>query len=154
MFRIKKKYLTLLAIFLEQQELSGKDNIARVKFLKIIKESLKEVFNKQNELMNKYIKKDLKGNFKIKKGNDGIDYFVFKNDKARENYWKEMNKVYEQELTIRDIDKNKSMLDNIKRIIENTDYKFGPNENDDAQTKQMKIRMSYEYPEWIKAFEN
>ena len=152
MFKLKNQYLSGLVQWLELQELEGKRNRERIRFINLLRTRLKEVQGFLNSLIDKYVQKDEKGHYKVKKEKDN-EFFEFETEENKKKYIEEVNDLYNEEFKIELTELNKEMLAVIKDIVLNTNYKFGPKENDTLQEKMTNIRIAYEYNEWAKSFE-
>ena len=152
MWKLQNRYLSSLVQWLELQELEGKQNRERIRFINLLRERLKEMTGFINTLVDKLVEKDKSGHPKTIKEN-GVDVFSFKNKQDKEKYIKELNDIYNEEFKLELTELNKEMLGIIKDIVLNTKWKFGPREDDNPQQKINNIRIAYEYEKWAKSFE-
>ena len=143
MFKIKNRFLSSLLQWLELQELEGKKNRERVRFINLLQERLKEVNSFFHSLIDKFVEKDEKGHYKIEE-NNGNQVFSFANKKEKGKYIKELNDLYDEEFKLDLTELNKEMLSVIKNIVLNTHDKFGPKKNDTPQQKAINIRVAYD----------
>jgi len=153
MFKLRNKYLSSLSQWLELQSLTSKENTYRIGFITLLQNKLKEIKVLYSNIIESYVEKDKKGNYKTKEEN-GVQVFSFKDEKDKEDYLKELTDEYEKEFTIEETDENKEIMKAIKDIVLNTTYKFGPKPESDKQEQMRDIRIAYEYEEWKKAFNN
>lgn len=142
-FEIENSYVLGLASWLSELSLEGKYSRARSRFVKLLADRHTETDNFKKEIIKKYAKKNEDGEPVVENGNYQID--------DKESFSKEIQDLYHDTFTV-SLDKNDAMY--LKEVVLNTDYKFGPKENDSEQEKNAKIRQANDYSEWCKSFEN
>jgi len=142
-FTIENSYVLGLASWLAEQELSGKESRVRTRFVKQLADRHQETDKFRQELLDKYAKKDEKGERVVNEQQNVVLDDV-------EGFTKEINDLYQEEFTI---DLDEKSFEILKNIVLNTDYVFGPKENDNDQERLAKIRQANDYEEWCQAFE-
>ena len=152
-FKIQNKYLSSLAQWLQLLVLDGRKSRERTRFVKLLQDRLKEVNGFYQGLIEKYVKKDKNGRYKTRLV-DGVQVFKFETKKDEKDYIKEVEDLFSEEFKLDLTEVNKEMLIVIKDIVLNTDYKFGPKENETSEQQRVSIRLAEEYDKWCQSFEN
>ena len=93
------------------------------------------------------------GKYSTKKDKDGTEVYTFVTKKEEEEYVKEIDDLNDEEFKIELTEINKEMLTEIKKVVLDTDYKFGPKENTPRVEIVKQIRLANEYEEWCQSFE-
>lgn len=150
-FKLKNRYVLGLATWLNDQSLAGKDSRERTKFVTLLAAHLNETDKDRVELLKKYAEKDEKGEFKMKEEN-GKQVYDLLPDKLVE-FGKEYSELLDEDFIIDILEGNKSKFETVKRIVLDTDYKFGPRENDTPEEKDERVKLMNQYDLWAEAFE-
>ncbi len=150
-FRIQNRYLIGLCDWLSSLQLPGQDSRERTKFVDLCIEKISEIEIKRKETIDKYVKKDEKGNW-LKKEIEGRHFWDIDENKLDE-FNKEFDAISLEEFVIKIEDGNKSKLTKVRDLVLKTDYKFGPSDSDPIPTKQYKLRLAADYDHWCEAFE-
>ena len=153
MFKLKNRYLSGLVQWLALQQLNGKESRERTRFINVCQERLKEISGFYQGLMEKYIKKGKDGKYETRINESGEQVFKFRTKKEEDEYVKEITDLNEEEFKLELTEINKEMLGIIKKIVLETDYKFGPKENDSLDNKVRDMRIAVEYNEWAESLE-
>lgn len=165
MFALKNKFLSGLTQWLQLQGLAGRENRERMRFINILQDRLKEVNTFYQGLVQKLVEKDKKGQLKTKIRKQEVigatgkpetretEVFSFADKKTEDEFIKEINDLYDEDFKLDKTEQNKEMLEAIKKILLDTDYKFGPKEGSSNEEKIRDIRIAREYVDWCKAFE-
>ena len=149
-FVIKNKYLSGLVQWLQLQELDGIKNRETIRFISKVQERLKEVDKIYASLLAKHIKKDIEGKF-VTTIKAGLKFYTAEDKENEEQFVKEINDLFEEEFTIKD---NEEMLEVIKGIVVNSDYRLTLNEEQTDYEKMRSMRLATEYPMYVKSFNN
>lgn len=152
-FKLKNKYLSGLVQWLAIQQLTGKQSRERTRFINLLQIKLKEIEGFYKGLMEKFIEKGKDGKYSTKKDKDGTEVYTFVTKKEEEEYVKEIDDLNDEEFKIELTEINKEMLTEIKKVVLDTDYKFGPKENTPRVEIVKQIRLANEYEEWCQSFE-
>lgn len=149
-FKIKNKYLIGLCDWLSSLQLAGQQSRSRTKFVDLCIPRIAEIEMKKKAVTEKYVKKDENGTWLKKE----IEKRVFWDipDEKLDEFNSEFDAISEEFFAI-EVNENKTKLQEIKKIVLTTDYKFGPGENDSIPVKQYKIKLAAEYDKWYEAFE-
>ena len=131
--KIKNVDVKGLAEFLASEKLVKKQSRMRTKFLKILNEAIIETEEFRKELLTKYSEKDDEGNALIENNS-----YVLEDAEA---FNKEYLELMSEEFIIDETNSKREMLQNIKRILENTNTEF----------EGVK---AFQYDTWCEAFEN
>jgi len=122
-----------LAEFLTTEKLVKKQSRMRTKFLKLLNEAINEIESFRKEMLEKYSKKDDDGNALIENNSYVLE--------DAETFNKEYVELMNEDFIIDETESKREMLQNIKRILENTDTEF-----DGVK--------AFQYDTWCEAFEN
>jgi len=131
--KLKNSEINGLAEFLASEKLVKKQSRMRTKFLKLLNESVNETEEFRKELLEKYSKKDNDGNALIE-----TNSYVLED---AEVFNKEFLELMNEDFIIDETESKRGMLQNIKRILENTNTEF----------EGVK---AFQYDAWCEAFEN
>lgn len=149
--KIKNRYLVGLGSWLQEQQLSGRESRERTRFVTLLQEQLNDVDKHRNEILEKYVGKDDKGNWKtvVDNGKEKLDVPA----DQEEAFFKEIEDLMDEEFVLDLLEGNKQKIRTVKDILLNTDYKFGPREGDSAEEREARIRQAADYEKWCEAFE-
>lgn len=144
--KIKNKYLIGLASWLNEQILPGKLSRERSRFIEILSEQLQRVEKDRIELVKKYAKKDDKEQPIVEDSKYVIEDEV--------SFNKEYDELINEEFMIDITPSTELRYAIIKKMVIDTDYKFGPKLEDSDAEKMAKIRQMQDYEKWCECFEN
>jgi len=155
-FRLKKMYLGSLKMWLEKQELIGKDSRKRTHFSKLLMAGILQLDKDREEIISRYVVKK-----KNKDGNEEWEKFIDEggNEKWKikdgqdENITAELQELFNEDYVLDVTEANKEMLASVKNTVLETNYKFGPKEGDSLQNAENRLREANEYDFWCEAFE-
>jgi len=151
-FILKNKDIEGLARWLERIELRGGESRIRTWFVLILYDYLKELEAKRMEIILKYVKRDSEGDPEIILDSAGKKmYNADEENKSKINaeYNEIISKDFIHEFSKEDLDK----LEILKKIILDTDYKFGMKEGESDLKNSLNLKLSYDYLVWAEAFE-
>ena len=148
--KIKNKYLISLCDWLNNLQLIGEYSRERVHFIESCIARINEIESKKKEITAKYVEKDKDGNWMKKQ--IGERFFWSIPDDRIDDFNNEFNAIGEEEF-IMEIENGEVDLRKIRKLILETDYKFGPAENDSIAVKQYKARFTNDYVKWCESFE-
>jgi len=131
--KLRNDVLSGLAEFLMKEKLGGKASRMRTKFLKLLNEAINEIEGFRKELLEKYSKNDDEGNALI----ENNSYVLEDAEAFNKDFLELMNEYF----VIDETESKREMLQNIKRILENTEVEF----------EGVK---AFQYDHWCEAFEN
>jgi hypothetical protein len=158
-FRIKKAFLAGLAGWLNGLALSGRDSRERTRFVSLLVEGNMALEKDRKEVIGKFVEKETVNGEEIWKktvsegeNSDGKEHFVIPPEKI-EDFKKEINDLFQEEFVLDIGEEHLEKMATVATIVLNTDYKFGPSEEDDREEARRKIIEANDYEEWCKAFE-
>lgn len=151
LYKIQNKYTLGLAAWLNELELSGRDSRYRTRFVNILRDRVKEYQTERRSIISQFVEIDKDGKFKTRK-EEGVDILDVKDD-DREKLETQLQELEEEEFVVKIDVTNKNEFETVKKLVLDTDYKFGPGENTDELERQAKIRQADDYNEWCKTFE-
>ena len=151
LYKIQNKYTLGLAAWLNELELSGRDSRYRTRFVNILRDRVKEYQTERRSIISQFVEIDKDGKFKIRK-EEGVDILDVKDD-DREKLETQLQELEEEEFVVKIDATNKNEFEAVKKLVLDTDYKFGPGENINELERQAKIRQADDYNEWCKTFE-
>jgi len=131
--KIKNVDVKGLAEFLTTEKLVKKQSRMRTKFLKLLNEAINETEGFRKELLEKYSKKDDEGNALIENNSYVLEDV--------ETFNKEYVELMNEDFIIDETESKREMLQNIKRILDNTETEF-------------EGAKAFQYDTWCEAFEN
>ncbi len=149
--RLKKKYLLGLGNWLNDQALSGRASRARTRFVEDVQEELNKVEKERIALLEASADRDENGAVK-KEVVDNSEHYVLSDD-AKKKVADEYSDLLEEEWVVDVTDANSEQISQIKSIVLDTDYRFGPREGDSLDMTRMRIQQMNDYPFWCLAFE-
>ena len=152
-FRMKARHIGNFATWLNSVQLLGKESRARSRFTKILTDYLSNDVEKQRvEIVKKYAKLDEEGNPSVIIDSKARRIFDVLPEKSEE-----MNKEYanllEHNLELHVTDLNRETISTVKDVVLNSQFVFGPLDNDPEQVRQAKIALADNYTEWCESFE-
>lgn len=151
-FKIKKAYLLGLGNWLNDQSLSGRESRARTRFVEILQEELNTIEKDRIALLDANADKDESGNPKMEEGEGGKHYVL--SAEAQEKVATEYTDMLHEDWILDVTEANRETVQLVKKIVLDTDYRFGPRENDSPATAQMRVRQMNDYPQWCAAFDS
>ena len=119
--KIKNKDLVFLFNLVNDEELSGKKSRMRTKFIKLVQEKAEEFEEDRQDLLKEHCKLDKEGNPKIKKGDDGQEYYDVKDMKKYNIEFIELENSY---AILEENETNEEILKTVKDIVLNTSKTF------------------------------
>lgn len=152
-FQIKNKYLPGLVYWLQELLLNANENRIRVNFVNLVQGQIDKIENKRTSLIEKYSKKDEKGESVVIISQTGKKVYDVDAEGAKiigEEYNSLMESDFVLDLKNSEVEKKIKL---IKNLIINTDYLFGIRENDTEEKKKERIQISIDYCVWLEAFE-
>ena len=150
MLKIKNKYLIGLASWLDNLKLSGKQSRVRTRFVSVLKEEIAKFQNAYVKLLEEYVDRNEDGSFEQKE-REGQKLFNVPDDKEDE-FMERYQELSEEEVEI-EYSGFEQDAEVLKDLVLNTDYEFGPDEDDEGTEKQAKIRQAEDYVKWCESFE-
>ena len=150
---MKARHIGNFATWLNSVQLLGKESRARSRFTKILTDYLSNDVEKQRvEIVKKYAKLDEEGNPSVIIDSKARRIFDVLPEKSEE-----MNKEYanllEHSLELHVTDLNRETIATVKDVVLNSQFVFGPLDNDSEQIRQAKINLADNYSEWCESFE-
>lgn len=122
--------------FLFSLELQGKYSRMRTRFLKLLQDRIQEIYNFQNELLNKYGQRDEEGSLKMEAVEEKTIYQI----SNVQEYNAEIRELMLEEFVIDETLERKDILLTVKHLILNSDEVFSGKE-------------ALEYDRWCEIFE-
>lgn len=155
--KIKKGFVVGLASWLNELALSGRQSRERTRFVKDLIEEYKTVDLERIAIVESFASKEEDGQTFKKvstvdnSGKEIEGYDIPDTDMPEVN--KQIADLFQEDYIVDITEANKERMAVIKDIILNTDYKFGPKEEDTLEEKQAKVRQAGDYDLWCEAFE-
>lgn len=151
--KLQRGQLTPLCSWLNELNLQGSVSRNRTRFVALLIPEIEDTEKNRQEIVKSYAVKNEDGTAKVVKNEvTGVDNF----DIPQEGFVKvqlELNDLLSEFVSIDVLDGNKQKIKDVRDILLNTDYKFGPKEGDSEQEKNAKIRQMNDYEVWCTAFE-
>ena len=146
-YKIAKKHLAGFIGWLDSLGgLSAYDNRERVEFSTMLNESVEQFKKDREALFESHVQKDENGkNIEIE-GDPQM--------KDKEAYEKEAVALSNSEAEFPIEDDDVEFFKHLKKLVLETEYKFGPSYGDSTAEKFRKIVESKGYHEWAKTFDN
>lgn len=149
--KLKKAFLVGLGNWLNDQPLTGRESRARTRFVAQLQTELNTIDKERVEALEKLAEKNEDGTVKKETGDNGEQYVL--SPEAKEQAAKEYGEILGEDFIVDVTDANRENIDVLKKIVLETDYRFGPREGDTPQQAAMRVRQMNDYPEWCEAFE-
>jgi hypothetical protein len=151
--KIQNRFLVGLGSWLNDQQLSGRASRARTRFVEDMQVELNHIEADRVKMLEGLADKDENGAPKKEKDEaTGQEKYVI-SDEAAAKFAQEYSALLTEDCIIDITDANRERMDEIKGIVLNTDYRFGPQEGDSDAVRQMRVRQMNDYPHWCEAFE-
>ena len=150
--QIKNKYLPGLVYWL-QDLLTGRDsNKIRVEFVNLLQPQITIIENERLSLLKKYAKKDEEGNPVVIISASAKRVYDVPGEEGKKLN-EEYGSLLENDFVLEITEKNFEVIKAAKDLICNTDYLFGPKDNDSEDKKKERIQISADYCVWKEIFE-
>lgn len=154
--RIQKKYLVGLSSWLNRLALSGAQSRYRTRFMRDIADVLKEFEAERKEIVEKYVVKEVKDNGKEvwkQTVDNGQPVWEIQKDKEQ-LFADEVNELLAEDFVLVINEENQAKIACIKDILLNTDYKFGPEQDEkNPMVVMQRIKEANDYDVWCEVFE-
>ena len=133
-------------------QLIGKESRFRSRFVNMLSMYLTELENKKREIVSRNANKDSEGNpvFVIDQKGRRI-YDIPKENSGKTN--EEYQKLMQEDCLIVIDHVNKEIFKSVKDTVLNTDFVFGPTDNDPEIVRNAKIQLANKYALWCESFE-
>jgi hypothetical protein len=152
--KIQKRFLVGLGNWLNDQPLSGRASRARTRFVEDLQVELNHIEADRIKILESVADKDDTG--APKKETDeatGHEKFILSAE-AQTNFVQEYSTLMSEEWILDVTDANRDRITEVRNIVLDTDYRFGPQEGDSDAVRQSRIRQMNDYPHWCEAFES
>jgi hypothetical protein len=152
-FKFQNKYLQgFLGWFGVLGDMTPKEARMRSRFVQLLVPRIQEIAKSHNEILLKYCKKDEQGE-PIKTTVNGVEnYDIADADMAA--FQKDDQELLDEDFVLEITPENAEMFATVQHLVLNTNFTFGPKEDDELAVKQEKINQMADYDTWCKAFES
>lgn len=151
-FEIKNKDIAPLLTWMgELGKLTGKQVRERTRFIDIFRPRVEQNIKLWMEILKKYSNLDEKGE-PAKKMIGPVEHFDIPEDKV-ESYEKEYSEFLDENYVLDITESNKITFREMKNLVLNTEFTFGPKEGDNPIESDKRIRQANDYAIWCKSFE-
>jgi len=151
-FKIQKAYVNGLATWLNALQLGGRDSRERTRFVSILADELKTIDAERVSIIEKYVTKDENNEWQKIVDSDGLERWDVPAD-LEADLNKDVLELYQEDFVLDIGEEHLAKIKAVRDIVLNTDFLFGPSEDDSNVDKIRKIREANDYEEWCKAFE-
>jgi|GEM_PF-1728008 len=148
---LKNQHLVGLCTWLQGLSLAGKESRERTRFVALCIPRISEIEGLKGQLVEKYCEKNEDGSRKTVE-KDGRTHWDIPADQEAA-FRKDLEELDNELFIIDLLDGNISKVKTVRELVLNTDYKFGPTEEDDELERDAKVRLAHDYSEWCIAFE-
>jgi hypothetical protein len=148
---IKNRHLVGLCTWLQGLALAGKESRERTRFVDLCIPRISELEGLKGQVVEKYCLKNEDGSRKTIEKDGRIHWDIPADQEAA--FRKDLEELENEEFLIDLLDGNISKVNTVRNLVLNTDFKFGPAEEDDEAERDAKVRLAHDYSEWCIAFE-
>jgi hypothetical protein len=149
---LKNRHLVGLCTWLQGLSLAGKESRERTRFVAICIPRIEEVERLKNDLGTRYCAKNQKDGSLELLDIDGRKHWSIPTEKQAD-FRKEHDELENEDFLIDLLEGNIAKVKTVRDLVLNTDFKFGPAEDDSEDERAAKVRLAKDYEEWCVAFE-
>lgn len=151
--KIKKSLLIGLASWLNEQKLGGAVSRSRTRFVQILSDEIQKTDKERDEMIEKIVNKNEDGTRrKIEAVDNEPERWDIDADKLP-GLETEYADLLNEEFVIDVTDANRMIISQVRDILLNTDYRFGPSMETTREEVFAKVRQMNDYPVWCETFE-
>ena len=150
-FTIKKAYFLGLGNWLNDLSLTGSASRARTRFVEQLQAQLQIIDKDRVAILETHADKNEDGTPKKEAGDNGEHYVL--SEEASKAVAKEYSELLMEDYVLDITDANRLQMESLRKIVLESDYRFGPREGDSPEIAQIRIRQMNDYPAWCDAFE-
>jgi hypothetical protein len=151
-FRIKKGQLVGLGSWLNEQQLSGRKSRERTRFVEDIQEELRQVEAARIALLEEHAEIDAEGK-PVKEAVEGGQERYKLTEEATAEFQKAYSDLLSEDWIVDITEANREQISTVSDIVLNTDYRFGPRDEEPSWQREARMRQMNDYPHWCEAFE-